>query len=256
MKVLIIEDEEAASVRLKKLILEIDPLTEILGITESIESSLVWFTSNSQPDLIFADIQLADGPSFEIFKKIKITAPVIFTTAFDNYALQAFRHNGIDYLLKPVKKSELEQSLSRYKALRQDLRPAINYDDLLSAISAKSKGFQKRLVVRIGQTIRTIEIEEVAYFYTEEKITFATIKNGKRLPLDATLDELEEILDPSEFFRINRQFIIHIKSIESMTSYSKSRIKITLKPSCTVETIVSTERSAEFKQWLLGKSEK
>jgi DNA-binding LytR/AlgR family response regulator len=253
MKVIIIEDEESASSRIKKLLAEIDSQIEVLAILDSIESSVQWLKQNPSPQLIFADIQLADGPSFEIFSRVQVVAPVIFTTAFDSYALQAFRFNGIDYILKPVKKTDLQQSLEKYRQLRGTEIPPINYQEILSALTSRKTNYQKRVVVRIGQTIRTIEIDDVAYFHTEGKITFATLADGKRLPLDFTLDELETILDPIRFFRINRQFIIYIKAIENMFSYSKSRIKIVLKPHNDVETIVSSERSAAFKEWLLGK---
>jgi DNA-binding LytR/AlgR family response regulator len=254
MRVLIIEDEEAASLRLKKLLHEIDADIEILATLESIEDSVKWLSTQEHPQLIFADIQLADGPSFEIFGRVKVTAPVIFATAYDSYALQAFKFNGIDYLLKPVKKGDVEASVQKYKQLiaTPQIRE-IDYQQILSALTQKKTSFQKRIVVRIGQTIRTIEIAEVAYFYTEEKIAFACLQDGKRMPLDFNLDELESILDPSQFFRINRQFIIYIKAIENMFSYSKSRIKVVLKPHTEGETIVSAERSPAFKEWLLGK---
>lgn len=255
MKVIIIEDEEAASTRLAKILSEVDPSIEVLAVLESIERSVQWLDANKPPQLIFADIQLADGPSFEIFKKIKVTVPVIFITAFDAYALQAFKFNGIDYLLKPVKKAEVVSSLEKFKGFHQQMPlPEIDYQEILSAITGKKAVYQKRLVIRIGQTIRTIEIADVAYFYTEEKIAFACMNDGKRVPLDFTLDELESILDPTQFFRINRQFIIFIKAIDSMHTYSKSRIKIVLKPHTDAETIVSSERSADFKEWLLGKN--
>jgi DNA-binding LytR/AlgR family response regulator len=253
MKTIIIEDEEAAALRLRKMLEEIDPVVEVLAVLESIERSVDWLSKNQAPQLIFADIQLADGPSFEIFRKVKVTSPVIFITAFDTYALQAFRFNGIDYLLKPVKKQEVAQALEKFKSFNQTPASGIDYHEILSAISNKKPGFQKRLVIRIGQSIRTVEIADVAYFYTEEKIAFACLHDGKRLPLDFNLDELESILNPAEFFRINRQFIIYIKAIETMFSYSKSRIKVILKPHTVTETIVSSERSADFKEWLLGK---
>jgi DNA-binding LytR/AlgR family response regulator len=255
MKVIIIEDEEAASARLKKLLIEIDSTIEIKAVLESIEHSVPWLESHRNIDLIFADIQLADGPSFEIFNRVKISSPVIFVTAYDAYALQAFKFNGIDYLLKPIKKTDLEQSIQKFNQLRNvGVQPEVNYQELISMLTSRRSPFQKRIVARIGQSIRTIEISDVAYFYTEEKIAFACLSDAKRLPLDFTLDELEAILDPSLFFRINRQFIICVKSIESMFSYSKSRVKVILQPHAEGETIVSSERSAAFKEWLLGKS--
>jgi DNA-binding LytR/AlgR family response regulator len=255
MKVIIIEDEEAASLRLKKLLLEIDTTIEVQAVLDSIEHAVPWLESHQNIDLIFADIQLADGPSFEIFNRVKISVPVIFTTAYDAYALQAFKFNGIDYLLKPIKKPDLEQGIRKFSQLRNaGPQPQVNYSELISILTSKRSSFQKRIVARIGQSIRTIEISDVAYFFTEEKIAFACLSDGKRMPLDFTLDELEAILDPSLFFRINRQFIICINAIESMFTYSKSRIKVILQPHNEGETIVSSERSAAFKEWLLGKS--
>ncbi|HYC87117.1 MAG TPA: LytTR family DNA-binding domain-containing protein [Chryseosolibacter sp.] len=254
MKVAIIEDEETASGRLKKILADLDSRVEVVCVIESIERAVPWFKSNPAPDLIFADIQLADGPSFEIFRQTEIVCPVIFTTAFDSYALDAFKFNGIDYILKPIKRSDIEASLKKYSSLRGANHAAlIDYREILSSLTSMKSAFQKRIVVRIGQTIRTVEISDVAYFYTEEKIAFACMRDAKRLPLDFTLDELEKILDPSEFFRINRQFIIHIRAIENMYSYPKSRIKVVLKPHSETETVVSAERSPAFREWLLGK---
>lgn len=254
MNVLIIEDEEAASTRLKRMLGEIDSSIAVLAVTESIESSVAWLASNESPDLILADIHLADGPSFEVFRQAKVQVPVIFITAYDQYAIDAFKFNSIDYLLKPVKKADLEQAISKYKKLhRTEKLPAIDYSQLLAAISTGKKSYQKRIVIRYGQTIRTVEIADAAYFYTEEKVTFVCTNDNKRLPIDHNLDELEDILDPALFFRINRQFIISINAIAGMHSYSKSRVKINLNPPHEAETVTSAERSAAFKEWLLGK---
>jgi DNA-binding LytR/AlgR family response regulator len=254
MKVVIIEDEEAASTRLARILAELNNSIQVVATLESISKSVAWFRSNPAPDLIFADIQLADGPSFEILKKVEITAPVIFITAYDAYALQAFRFNGIDYLLKPIKRADVEQSLQKLNALRSAMpKPVVDYREILTAIADRKSTFQKRFIVRIGQTLKTVEVAQVAYFYTEERIAFSCLKDGKRFPLDFSLDELEAILDPAEFFRINRQFIIHIGAIDTMSMYSKSRVKLTLIPAIETETLVSSERAADFKEWLQGK---
>lgn len=254
MNVLIIEDEETAASRLKRMLKEIDQEINVLAVTESISESVAWLSSNPAPDLILADIHLADGPSFEVFRQTKVRSPLIFTTAYDQYAIKAFKFNSIDYLLKPIKKNELEESLAKYRQLHgSSAPPAIDYNQLLAALSPKPQGQQKRLVIRYGQTIKTVEIADAAYFYTEDKITHVCTFDNKRLPVDHNLDELESLLDPSRFFRINRQFIISVNAIESMYSYSKSRVKINLDPPSGIETIVSAERSADFKEWLLGK---
>ena len=253
MKILLIEDEEAAAARMQKLLRQVAPESQVVAVTDSIESSVNWLRQNPAPDLIFSDIHLADGSSFEIFKEVEVTAPVIFTTAFDQYALEAFKVNSIDYLLKPVKLAELEKSLEKWKKLRPQPGPALDYQQLINALKPAQPTYQKRLVIRYGPHIKTVEVADVAYFLTQEKITFLNTFGNKKLPVDFTLDELENMLDPAIFFRINRQFIINVNAIGNMTSYSKSRVKIDLNPPSEIETIVSTERSATFKNWLTGK---
>ncbi len=251
MKVLIVEDEEAAARRLEKLIREIDPEIEVAGQLDSIEAVLNWMGQNKLPELIFMDIHLADGSSFEIFQHVQIDKPVIFTTAYDQYAIQAFQVNSVDYLLKPLKKASLEQALRKY--YKWHGKAGLDYQELARAIQGSQPG--KRFLIRIGQSIRVVEMKEAAYFYTEDKITFITTKEGKRYPLDQSLEKLEEMLDPKAFFRINRQFIISIDAIREMYAYSKSRVKVALDPPCELETIVSTERSPFFKKWLLGEGD-
>lgn len=250
MRILIIEDELPAAERLKKLIAEVETNCEILGILPSVKSSVKWLRENPSPDLIFMDIHLSDGHSFEIFQEIAVVCPVIFSTAYDQYALEAFKVNSIDYLLKPVKKEELIRSFEKYKGLTGLNTHQINA--LLKQLSNTNKDFQRRIIIRYGDTIKMVEISEVAYFYTEEKINFLCTKTNLKYPIDQNLDELESILDPKQFFRINRQFIVNIHAIDKMLAWSKSRVKIILKPICELETIVSTERSPHFKEWLTG----
>ena len=251
MKVLIIEDEDAAARRLQKLIKEIDPSIEVASQLDSIESVLNWLDDNKLPDLVFMDIHLADGSSFEIFQHVKVEKPVIFTTAYDQYAIQAFKVNSVDYLLKPLKKAELEQAIQKYYKWHE--KSSVDYNELARAIQGDQ--YNKRFLIRIGQSIRVVEMKDAAYFYTENKITFIITKEGKRYPLDQSLEKLEEILDPQAFFRINRQFIVGIDAIREMYAYSKSRVKVALNPPCEMETIVSTERSPHFKKWLTGEEE-
>ena len=248
MKVLIIEDEIAAARRLAKLINEIDPGIEVVEQLDSIESSVLWFERHPMPDLIFMDIHLADGSSFEIFNHVQLAKPVIFTTAYDQYALQAFKVNAIDYLLKPLKKSELEQAINKYRALQKP--PEMNYQALASSLQTDK--YNPRFLIRFGQSIKVVEFRQAAYFYTEDKITFIVTKEGKRYPVDPSLEKLEEMADPRAFFRINRQFIVNIECIKEMYAYSKSRVKLLLQPPTDKETIVSTERSPFFKKWLVG----
>lgn len=249
MKALIIEDEEAAARRLAKMVQEIDPKIEILEQLDSIEASLNWLANHPMPDLIFMDIHLADGASFELFNLHEINCPVIFTTAFDQYALQAFKVNAVDYLLKPIKKAELEQAIQKYLKLHKPA--AMNYSAIANAMQRDE--YNRRFLIRFGQNIKVVEFRDAAYFYTEDKITFLVTKEGKRYPIEPSLEKVDEMADPRTFFRINRQFIVNIECIKEMYAYSKSRVKLTLNPPIDRETVVSTERSPIFKKWLLGK---
>lgn len=253
MTTLIIEDEEPAFRRLQKMMKELEPATTLLDQVVSVSSAVKFFKENEAPDLIISDIQLADGVSFEIFKQVDVKCPVIFTTAYDQYAIEAFKVNSIDYLLKPVKKDELEKAVLKFKALTPAAAPApaIDINKLLQSLQpATVNDYKKRFVVRYGEHIKTIDIEEVVYFYTEDKATFLCTKDARRFVIDFNMDALEAVLDPKVFFRINRQYIISIHSIAEMFAYSKSRVLIKLNPAAKHETIVSTERSADFKHWL------
>lgn len=252
MTILIIEDEEPAYKRLQKMLKDIEPDHILLDQIVSVSSAVKWFKENDAPDLIISDIQLSDGISFEIFKQVDIKCPVIFTTAYDQYAIEAFKVNSIDYLLKPVKKEELEKAVTKFKALAPAAAatPAIDINKLLQSLQPAGTDYKKRFVVRYGEHIKTIDIEEVVYFYTEDKATFLCTKDARRFVVDFNLDTLDSILDPKVFFRINRQYIISIHSIAEMFAYSKSRVLIKLNPPAKHETIVSTERSADFKLWL------
>lgn len=249
MKVLIVEDEPAAARRLRKLLQEVDADTEVLDQLDSIESTLQWLNDHELPDLLLLDIHLADGSSFEIFQHHRVECPVIFITAYDQYAIEAFKHNTVDYLLKPVKRPELEKALTKYRRWRPSGRQ-IDYARLAEAM--RQEEYQKRFLIRFGQNIRIVSIEEIAYFYTQDKITFLNTFSNKRYPVDYSLEKLEEMIDPAVFFRINRQFIININAIDEMYAYSKSRVKIELNPPCDQKTVVSTERSPVFKKWLVG----
>lgn len=251
MKVLIIEDEEPAAKRLQKMLKEIEPGIDVVAQIVSVSSAVKWFAGNGSPDLIFSDIQLSDGLSFEIFKTVDISCPIIFTTAYDQYAIEAFKVNSIDYLLKPIKKEELEQAVTKFKKIAGATAPApIDINKLLQSLNTTGTDYKKRFVVRYGEHIKTIDIDEVVYFYTEDKVTFLCTKDVRRFVVDYNLDTLDAVLDPKTFFRINRQYIISIHSIAEMFAYTKSRVLIKLNPPAKHETIVSTERSADFKQWL------
>ena len=252
MRILIIEDETPAADRLKKMILDLEPNGEIINNLVSIASSVTWLKENPAPDLIFMDIHLSDGDSFQIFNELEVTSPVVFVTAYDQYALEAFKVNSIDYLLKPVKKEDLARAIEKYKQRTgSNMQQMMDLLKQMNIVPSK-KEIQKRIVIRYGDTIKMVEIMDVAYFYTEDKINFLCTKGNLRYPIDQNLDELESIVDDTIFFRINRQYIININAIDKMLAWSKSRVKVILKPACDQETIVSTERSPHFKEWLTG----
>jgi DNA-binding LytR/AlgR family response regulator len=250
MRILIVEDEIPAQKRLTRLIQEVIQDGEIAGTCTSVESAIGWFRANPMPDLVFMDIQLADGRSFEIFQEVQVTAPVIFITAFDQYAIDAFRVQSIDYILKPVTRESLEQAWEKLGTMRKVLSPTVDYREKLQALEPGGKGYKKRFVIRYGEHIRTIPADEVAYFYTEHKVNFLVNQEGRKFPIEFNLDQLESMLDPEKFFRINRQYIIGIHAIADMRAFTKGRVLIHMQPPAPHETIVSVERSAAFKQWL------
>jgi two-component system response regulator LytT len=245
MKVLIIEDEPAAARRLKKLVVEILPDVELLPVLESIAESVAFFDQQAPPDLLLLDIHLADGASFEIFQHVTVKTPVIFTTAYDQYAIDAFKVNAIDYLLKPIKREALAKAIDKFKD--QQVVPAIDYQKLAQQLEVRS---DTRFLIRMGQQIKLLDVKDIAYAYTEDRITFFMTNSGRRYPVDYSLEKLEELLAEDRFFRINRQFIVGLHAIDEMITYSKGRVKLILKPLTEQDTIVSTERSPVFKKWL------
>lgn len=256
MRILIVEDEDPAQKRLKKLISELIPDAEIMDALDSVASTVSWLQTHQMPELIFMDIQLSDGRSFDIFKSCKVTAPVIFTTAYDQYAIEAFKVNSIDYLLKPVNKEDLQQAYQKLIDLKKSFTPPVNYEEKLTSLESPSKAYKKRFAIRFGEHIKTVTTDDIAYFFTENKINFLCTSDNRKYPVDFNLDQLETLLDPEQFFRINRQFIIGIHAIAEMRAYTKARVNIKLSPPAAQETIVSVERSSAFKQWLgAGKEE-
>jgi DNA-binding LytR/AlgR family response regulator len=254
MKIVIIEDEPATAKRLENLVQELLPGVINLATIDTVEESIAFFQNNPHPDLAFMDIQLADGISFDIFEKVEINCPVIFTTAYDQYAIKAFQVNSIDYLLKPIKQQELANSLKKYQKVAAPSPVVLpDYQQLAELIRQQSKPGLKRIVVKIGQTIKATDISEIAYFTVENKLVYAFPKKGNRFPVDQTMDFLENELDPKQFFRVNRGIIVSFESIQSMFSYSKSRIKILLNPPYSEDIITSSERTNQFKEWLKGK---
>lgn len=243
MKVLIIEDEMPAYKRLKKLVQEISPAITIAGHLDGIEATKCWMAVNDVPDIILLDIHLADGSAFDLLKTVNVTCPIIFTTAFDQYAMDAFKTTGIDYLLKPIKREELQNALYKVKQLQ-------HFFHSTSEKIEKDNEYKDRFIIRYGEHIKTLNIEDVAYFYSENRATFARNFEGRNFPVDYNLDALSQLIDPKKFFRVNRQYLISLASIADMKTYSKARVIITLAPPNKEQPIVSSERSSVFKRWL------
>ena len=247
-QVLIIEDEPLAAKRLQRLLQEVAPETKILATLDTVKSAVNWLLEN-KADLIFLDIHLADGNSFSIFDQVEVKTPIIFSTAYDQYAIQAFKLNSVDYLLKPIEKEELEQAMTKYQESKtQAAQP--DFSAILSAMQDQKKSYQKRFMITSGEKIRSVPIKEIAYFFGQQKYVFLITHDNRRHIIDYTLGSLEDILDPDQFFRINRQFIIHYNAISEMFAYSKSRVKVALKPESDMEAIVSIEKTRRFKEWL------
>lgn len=249
MNVLIIEDEIFAAEKLADMLHEIDPKIHILAKLGSITESAKWLMQNTA-DLIFLDIQLSDGISFSIFEQVTVNTPVIFTTAYDQYAIKAFQLNSIAYLLKPIRKSDLAESLKKYQSLKSAFH--IDFETLLANIQGKEPDYKKRFLIQIGEKIRKVEVTETAYFYSLDKGIYLCTFEEKSYPVEYTLDKLETLLNPGSFFRINRKFLVNMDSISKMVAYSRGRVKLELKPKPDndFDTIVSIDRSADFKKWL------
>jgi len=249
IKVLIIEDEQLAAKRLEKMLLEISSEFEIIQRCDSIESSVLYFKTGIMPDLVMLDIQLGDGLSFDIFKQIEILCPVIFTTAFDEYAIKAFELNSIDYLLKPINKEKLQRSIEKFKKLNQHNAPT-DWKTLASLMDKDKREYKQRFLVYVGEHLHSVQISDIAYFYSIEKSTFLMTKLGKSFSIDLSLEKLEGMLSPKDFFRINRQYITSFDSIKKMNILSKSRIKLILEPLPSEEILISNARTHDFRGWL------
>jgi DNA-binding LytR/AlgR family response regulator len=253
MKAIIIEDEELAAQRLEVLINECDHEIEVTAMLESISDSIKWFRQNPQPDLIFLDIHLEDGLSFTIFEEIKINVPIIFTTAFDEYAIKAFKLKSIDYLLKPILKEELCRSIEKYKEWHADKRQLVDLNDLMQLIAPEKQSYRKRFSVVVGDKLKTIEVKDIAYIFSVSSITFAATFDKRQYSIDQSIDKLFCELNPSEFFRVNRQYLICHKAIVNVHVYSKSRLKLELNPPVKEMVFVSLDKVTIFKKWLDGK---
>lgn len=248
MRIAIIEDEVHASKRLEKLLTDFLPNLRIEARLDSVKSAVLYFETSPAPDLLFCDIQLADGLSFEIFQQTTIDCPIIFTTAYDQYAIQAFKVNAIDYLLKPIDPEELKLALQKFEKLH--IKPSIDYRQIQALIQSQTKEFKSRFMVKVGEKISSIPILEVAYFFSEERITFLVTPSAKRHIVEYTLEQLEQVLDPKRFFRLNRKYITCIECVEEIFAHSNSRLKVKLKNCHDQDIIISREKVNEFKDWL------
>lgn len=250
MKVAIIEDEEIAAEKLTALIRRFDPSVEVVASLDSVKGAVKWLSNNPQPDLLFLDIHLGDGLSFAIFEKVKVTAPIIFTTAFDEYAVKAFKLNSIDYLLKPIRPEELNQALLKYRLWSSQETPAPDLQALYDLIVRKEPSYKTRFSVVAGQKIKTFPVEEVAYFVADEGLVCMVLQSKARYPVDYSLDQLSEQLNPKEFFRINRQYLIRLQAIANIHVHPKSKLQVEVQPPSSKELFVSLDRVTRFKEWL------
>ena len=253
MKVVIVEDERPAAERLEMLLKRYHPDTEILSVLDSVQGSIRWFKENpGQADLIFMDIKLTDGLSFEIFKQVHINQPLIFTTAYNEYALEAFKVNSIDYLLKPVSFEDLNRSLGKLASLRENLMDGhqrLELEELAKVLGKMQKSYKNRFMVKVGDIIRSIPAENIILFYADGRVVYILTDQGREYIVDFKMEELDEVLDPEVFFRINRSFTIHISAIRDVIIHSNSRLKILLNREFERELIVSREKVNPFKLW-------
>lgn len=249
MKVLIIEDEIPAARQLIKLLNAARPTWQIVGTLDSVQGAIRWLGEAPPPDLIFMDIQLADGISFDIFKSVEVKSPVIFSTAYDQYAIQAFRVNALDYLLKPVDPELLDIALEKIE--KRQISPASAQMEALMKYLGKS-AFKDRFLVKTGQTLTQLSVSDIAFFHSSDGLTQAWIFSGKKYFIEHPLDELEAMLDPNEYFRVSRKLLVRSNAIKKIHLHLNSRLKLELQPEMPEECFVSRERVADFKAWLGG----
>jgi DNA-binding LytR/AlgR family response regulator len=253
MKAIIIEDEELAARRLKSLITECDPTIEVVAMLESIEDSVKWFNQNLSPDLIFLDIHLEDGLSFAIFDEVKVTAPIIFTTAFDEYAIKAFKLKSIDYLLKPISKDELCGAIEKFKDWGSNKKQMVDLSDLMQIIAPRQQNYRERFSVTVIDKLKTIDVKDIAYLFSTNSITFAVTFDKRQYTIDQSIEKVVFELDPKDFYRVNRQYLVCHKAIINVHVYPKSRLKLELNPPVKEMVFVSIDKVTDFKRWFDGR---
>jgi two-component system, LytTR family, response regulator LytT len=257
MKILIVEDEDLAVKKLKKTLLSVDDSATVVGEADSIKGTVDWLQNNPSPDLILMDIELADGQSFEIFNHVEVKSPVIFITSYDEYALKAFKVNSVDYLLKPVQKEDLHAALEKFRSMKKvyatepETSP-VSIDALVKELQQKlqTKDYRKRFLVKHGQKLVSIEVDEIAYFFSDGRLNFFKTFDNRKFVVDYTMDELNDMLDPDKYFRISRSFFISVNSVSQIHDYFGNRLLLHLKPETEKEAIVSREKVTDFKTWL------
>jgi len=249
MNAIIIEDENLTAQRLEGLLKKYDPAIKVLATLPSVEESVQWLRRHDAPDLVFMDIHLEDDLCFKIFELAPLHSPVIFTTAYDEYMIKAFKVNSIDYLLKPVNPDELTAALEKFKALKSQFSKP-DFDTLLQYIGQRAPEYKTRFMITVGNKIRSIETADIAYFYSDEKITFMVTREGQHLPIDFSLDKLNTLLDPRQFFRANRQYLVGFEAIQNVFTHFKGKLKLELLPKNKHEVFVSGDRMTDFKEWL------
>ncbi len=250
MNVIIIEDEKPSARRLQRMLNKLGIQAETM--LHSVEESVAWFQNNPHPDLIFLDIQLSDGLSFEIFDEVQVKSAIIFTTAYDEYALQAFKLNSIDYLLKPIDSDELAEALEKFKEHQfKEQQVALDFNAIKNLlVNSKEPDYKKRFSVKVGQHLKLFAVDDIECFFSENKGTYLHTNQGRSYLLDITLEQLENELNPKQFFRISRKFFVNIHAIKDMVSYTNSRLEIKLNSFNEQEVIVARERVKDFKNWL------
>lgn len=248
MKVVIIEDEQPAVRKLTRLLAETDPDMEIVDVLPSVEQTINWFLQNPAPDLLFMDIQLEDGLCFEIFEKSRIKTPVIFTTAYDEYILKAFKVNSVDYLLKPVALAELKTAIGKFREFHSQNTGFTKIESVLNQLQSRTK---ERFLIRVGEHYKSVPTTDINCFYICERSNFILVNTGKNYPIEYSLDKIEQLVDSGLFFRVNRNFIVNYSAIQDIIAYSSNRLKIILKSrNENDEILVSRERVSEFKKWM------
>lgn len=252
MQVLIVEDEILLAKQLSKLLLEVAPEAQVVATTQGVQQTVEWLQQHGVPDLILMDIEIADGQSFDIFKRIPIKAPVIFTTAYDEYALQAFKVNSIDYLLKPIRKNELQTALAKFRSLSPQKIPDNKIEKLLLQMQQwkEPASYRSRFLVKLGQKMISIDCKDVSYFYSEGGYSFLRTHDNQKFILDYTLDELERSLHPNEFFRANRQCIISQRCVVAIHPWLNQKLKVEIIPAADEHVVISREKSHDFKKWM------